>query len=182
MAQCRRDRRGARGAAALEPQDAAAARWRRSGSAVRPSRRQDESGLTQARDWQPFAREAATLRPIARRLLLRPVRLGAGWRRARHLPPAITSRKSTARGPRSRAMSPDLPHADRSCPLHQARWDDGRGRIDETGTCVLYFTRAEIEDGALAGKRAGTRLGGRSDRPVLPRNPGLGPAPLPDGR
>jgi membrane-bound lytic murein transglycosylase A len=28
----------------------------------------------------------------------------------------------------------------------------GRGRIDQTGTCVLYFTRAEIEDGALAGK------------------------------
>jgi membrane-bound lytic murein transglycosylase A len=28
----------------------------------------------------------------------------------------------------------------------------GRGRIDETGTCVAYFTRPEIEDGALAGK------------------------------
>ena len=28
----------------------------------------------------------------------------------------------------------------------------GRGRIDPTGTCVLYFTRAEIEDGALNGK------------------------------
>jgi len=28
----------------------------------------------------------------------------------------------------------------------------GRGRIDATGTCTLYFTRAEIEDGALAGK------------------------------
>jgi membrane-bound lytic murein transglycosylase A len=28
----------------------------------------------------------------------------------------------------------------------------GRGRIDQTGTCVPYFTRAEIEDGALAGK------------------------------
>ena len=28
----------------------------------------------------------------------------------------------------------------------------GRGRIDGTGTCVLYFTRAEIDDGALAGK------------------------------
>jgi membrane-bound lytic murein transglycosylase A len=28
----------------------------------------------------------------------------------------------------------------------------GRGRIDETGTCVLYFTRPEIDDGALAGK------------------------------
>jgi membrane-bound lytic murein transglycosylase A len=28
----------------------------------------------------------------------------------------------------------------------------GRGRIDETGTCMLYFTRQEIEDGALANK------------------------------
>jgi membrane-bound lytic murein transglycosylase A len=28
----------------------------------------------------------------------------------------------------------------------------GRGRIDSTGTCVAYFTRPEIEDGALAGK------------------------------
>jgi membrane-bound lytic murein transglycosylase A len=28
----------------------------------------------------------------------------------------------------------------------------GRGRVDETGTCVLYFTRPEIEDGALNGR------------------------------
>ena len=28
----------------------------------------------------------------------------------------------------------------------------GRGRIDETGTCVPYYTRPEIEDGALANK------------------------------
>ena len=28
----------------------------------------------------------------------------------------------------------------------------GRGRLDQTGTCVLYYTRAEIEDGALAGQ------------------------------
>ena len=28
----------------------------------------------------------------------------------------------------------------------------GRGRIDEAGQCVLYYTRAEIEDGALANK------------------------------
>jgi membrane-bound lytic murein transglycosylase A len=28
----------------------------------------------------------------------------------------------------------------------------GRGRIDETGACTLYFTRPEIDDGALAGK------------------------------
>jgi membrane-bound lytic murein transglycosylase A len=28
----------------------------------------------------------------------------------------------------------------------------GRGRIDSNGTCTLYFTRAEIEDGALNGR------------------------------
>ena len=28
----------------------------------------------------------------------------------------------------------------------------GRGRIDETGTCTLYFTRQEIDEGALANK------------------------------
>ena len=28
----------------------------------------------------------------------------------------------------------------------------GRSRIDETGTCVPYYSRAEIEDGALANK------------------------------
>jgi membrane-bound lytic murein transglycosylase A len=28
----------------------------------------------------------------------------------------------------------------------------GRGRIDANGQCMLYFTRAEIEDGALAGR------------------------------
>jgi membrane-bound lytic murein transglycosylase A len=28
----------------------------------------------------------------------------------------------------------------------------GRGRIAEDGTCVLYYTRAEIEDGVLAGR------------------------------
>ena len=28
----------------------------------------------------------------------------------------------------------------------------GRGRIDETGVCVLYYTRPEIEDGAIANR------------------------------
>src|SRR4029079_2951538 len=28
----------------------------------------------------------------------------------------------------------------------------GRGRVDQTGTCVLYFTRPEIEDGVLANR------------------------------
>ena len=37
----------------------------------------------------------------------------------------------------------------------------GRGRIDETGQCVLYYTRAEIEDGALAGR--GLEIGWAAD-------------------
>jgi membrane-bound lytic murein transglycosylase A len=37
----------------------------------------------------------------------------------------------------------------------------GRGRIDETGTCVLYYTRAEIEDGALADR--GLEIGWAAD-------------------
>ena len=36
------------------------------------------------------------------------------------------------------------------CPLPDGR--TGRGRIDETGQCVYYFSRAEIEEGALAGR------------------------------
>ena len=50
----------------------------------------------------------------------------------------------------------------------------GRGRIDQTGACVLYFTGAEIET-ARSPARAGARLGQGPGRAVLPRNPGLGP-------
>jgi membrane-bound lytic murein transglycosylase A len=38
---------------------------------------------------------------------------------------------------------------------------EGRGRVDESGTCVLYFTRAEIEDGALASR--GLEIGWAAD-------------------
>jgi membrane-bound lytic murein transglycosylase A len=38
---------------------------------------------------------------------------------------------------------------------------EGRGRIDETGTCVLYYTRAEIDDGALANR--GLEIGWAAD-------------------
>ena len=42
-------------------------------------------------------------------------------------------------------VPPDLVHCT------QPDGTNGR-RVDETGTCTLYYTRAEIEDGALAGK------------------------------
>jgi membrane-bound lytic murein transglycosylase A len=57
----------------------------------------------------------------------------------------------------------------------------GRGRIDETGRCVLYFTRAEIEDGALAGK--GLEIGWAADPVELffIEIQGSGELRLPDG-
>ena len=57
----------------------------------------------------------------------------------------------------------------------------GRGRIDESGTCVLYYSRAEIEDGALANK--GLELGWAADPIELffLHIQGSGRLKLPDG-
>jgi len=57
----------------------------------------------------------------------------------------------------------------------------GRGRIDETGTCVPYYTRAEIDDGALAGK--GLEIGWAADPLELffIEIQGSGELRLPDG-
>ena len=58
----------------------------------------------------------------------------------------------------------------------------GRGRIDETGTCVLYYTRAEIEAGALADK--GLEIGWAAD-PIehfFLQIQGSGRLLLPDGQ
>jgi membrane-bound lytic murein transglycosylase A len=58
----------------------------------------------------------------------------------------------------------------------------GRGRIDETGTCVLYYTRPEIEAGALAGK--GLEIGWAADPIELffLQIQGSGRLLLPDGQ
>ena len=64
-----------------------------------------------------------------------------------------------------------LPAATATVPIYRAPPDlmrctrpdgaTGRGRVDETGTCVLYFTRGEIQDGALANK--GLEIGWAAD-------------------
>ena len=58
---------------------------------------------------------------------------------------------------------------------------EGRGRIDETGTCVLYYNRAEIEDGALANR--GLEIGWAADPVELffLQIQGSGRLLLPDG-
>ena len=60
--------------------------------------------------------------------------------------------------------------------------DSGRGRVDQKGYCVLYYTRAEIEDGALAGR--GLEIGWAADPIELffLQIQGSGRLKLPDGQ
>ena len=116
-------------------------------------RRQDATGLTSQDDWRQVCTDVLIARaPDARAAWFRSVfdlvRVGDGKAFATgYYEPEIAG---------SRVQLPGY------VPIHRVPPDlirctkpdgtTGRGRIDETGTCTLYFTRAEIEDGALAGK------------------------------
>jgi membrane-bound lytic murein transglycosylase A len=114
--------------------------------------RTDTSGLTQAVDWQPLCAQAATLDPS-----FAPgffyygfdwVKVGDGRAfMTGYYEPEIEGSRTPQPGyvPIYR-LPPDLVRCTKP------DGTTGRGRIDETGTCALYYTRAEIEDGALAGK------------------------------
>lgn len=114
--------------------------------------RNDSSGLTRGADWREVCAQAASLDPT-----FAPgffyyafdwVKVGDGRAFATgYYEPEIEGSRTPQPGyvPIYRAP-PDL--------IRCTKPDGttGRGRIDATGTCVLYYTRAEIEDGALAGK------------------------------
>jgi membrane-bound lytic murein transglycosylase A len=115
-------------------------------------RRQDKSGLALPQDWAPLCAEAATLAPEQAATFFRDrfdwVRVGNGKAFATgYYEPEIEGSRTPLPGyVPIYSLPPDLIQCtkpDRTT---------GRGRIDETGTCTLYYTRAEIEDGALAGK------------------------------
>ena len=115
-------------------------------------KRQDQSGLTGAQDWAAVCAEAATVTPANAATFFRDrfdwVSVGQGKAFATgYYEPEITGSRTPQPGyiPIYRAP-PDLTRCTR------ADGQTGRGRIDETGTCTLYYTRAEIEDGILAGK------------------------------
>ena len=143
----------------LEPprvlaQDEAAralAAFRASCSAV--SSRTDASGLTQPADWRPLCAQAATLdQSFAPGFFYYGfdwVKVGDGRAFATgYYEPEIEGSRTPLPGyvPIYRAP-PDLVRCT------QPTGQTGRGRIDPaTGVCTLYYTRAEIEDGALAGK------------------------------
>jgi membrane-bound lytic murein transglycosylase A len=114
--------------------------------------RVDGSGLTQGSDWRSPCLQAASLDPS-----FAPgffyygfdwVKIGDGRAFATgYYEPEIEGSRTAQPGyvPIYR-LPPDLVRCTKP------DGTTGRGRIDETGTCVLYYTRAEIEDGALAGK------------------------------
>lgn len=116
------------------------------------STRNDASGLTQPGDWRGVCAQAASLDPS-----FAPgffyygfdwVKVGDGRAFATgYYEPEIQGSRTPQPGyvPIYR-LPPDLVRCTKP------DGTTGRGRIDETGTCVLYYTRPEIEDGALANK------------------------------
>lgn len=116
-------------------------------------RRQDASGLTSGADWRGVCTEAATLDPsYAQGFFFHRfdwVRVGDGRAFATgYYEPQVIGSRTPVPG---------------AVPLHRTPSDlirctrpdggSGKGRIDpRTGQCTLYFTRAEIEDGALNGR------------------------------
>ncbi len=116
-------------------------------------RRQDRSGLTQIGDWNAVCTEAASMSDAyAASFFFHRfdwVRVADGNAFATgYYEPELGGSRMRAEGyevPIYRTP-PDLIRCTR------ADGQTGRGRMDESGRCVLYFTRAEIEDGALAAK------------------------------
>ena len=145
-------------------------------------KRQDQSGLTVAADWQPLCAEASILPPTSAAAFFRDrfdwARVGPGEAFATgYYEPEI-------RGSRTRQPGYETPVYGVPADLVRCtRLDggEGRGRIDETGTCVLYFNRSEIEDGALANR--GLEIGWAADPVELffLQIQGSGRLLLPDG-
>ncbi len=145
-------------------------------------RRQDQSGLTLPSDWQPLCAEAATLSPASAAAFFRDrfdwVRVGAGE--------AFTTGyyEPEIRGSRMQQPGYDVPIYAKPDDLVRCYGPEGtgRGRVDHEGYCVLYYTRAEIEDGALQGR--GLEIGWAADPIELffLQIQGSGRLLLPDGQ
>lgn len=124
-------------------------------------RREDRSGLTQLADWQEVCAAANASEPDPRRFFLdnfQPVRVGTGEAFATgYFEPEIRGCRVRKPGCETpvyatpddliRQWPADMPESERT----------GRpplGRIDASGNFVSYYTRAEIEDGALENRQA----------------------------
>jgi len=145
-------------------------------------RRSDQSGLTATGDWLPLCTEASSLAPANAAAFFRDrfdwARVGKGEAFATgYYEPEIA-------GSRTPALGYEVPVYAKSDDLVRCYGPDGkgRGRVDHEGYCVLYYTRAEIEDGALAGR--GLEIGWAADPIELffLQIQGSGRLLLPDGQ
>ena len=115
-------------------------------------RRQDQSRLTRSGDWSALCAEAASLQPdyapgfFYHRFEWVRVADGRAFATGYYEPEIEGSRVPLPGYTPIYGVPSDLVRCTRP------DGGTGRGRIDRSGTCVLYYTRAEIEDGALAGK------------------------------
>nr|WP_294121185.1 murein transglycosylase A [Sphingomonas sp.] len=146
------------------------------------TRRQDQSGLTSAADWLPLCEEAASLPQANAAAFFRDrfewVRVGAGEAFATgYYEPEILGSRTAANGY-------EVPIYAKPDDLARCYGPDGtgRGRVDHEGLCILYYTRAEIEDGALANRAL--ELGWAADPIELffLQIQGSGRVKLPDGQ
>jgi len=144
--------------------------------------RADQSGLTQPSDWPPLCSEAATLATEHAAAFFRDrfdwARVGNGDAFATgYYEPEIA-------GSRSQAPGYAVPAYAKPDDLVRCYGPDGkgRGRVDHEGYCVLYYSRSEIEDGALAGR--GLEIGWAADPIELffLQIQGSGRLKLPDGQ
>lgn len=117
------------------------------------TRRTDKSGLTNPADWLGVCSQAAYVQPGGAAAFFQGafdwVRVGDGKAFATgYFEPEIPASPVQVPGydVPIYVTPPDLTRC--TLPTGQT----GRGRIDENGQCILYFSRAEIENGALAGK------------------------------
>ena len=124
--------------------------------------RKDGSGLTQPGDWAAVCAEAASVAPGGEAAFFRDqfdwVRIGEGkaFSTGYYEPEIVGSRVATPAATVPVYAKPgDLVRCTRP------DGKTGRGRIDSSGICVPYFTRTEIEQGALAGK--GLEIGYAAD-------------------
>lgn len=123
--------------------------------------RNDVSGLTHPADWQALCAQAAALDPgFAPGFFYYGfdwVKVGDGRAFATgYYEPEIEGSRTPRPGyaPIYR-VPPDLVRCTRP------DGSTGRSRVDQTGTCVPYYTRAEIDQGALAGR--GLEIGWAKD-------------------
>jgi len=115
-------------------------------------RRQDQSGLAQGQDWAPLCAQAASVAPEQAAAFFRDnfdwVRVGNGKAFATgYYEPEIQGSRTPQPGYAPIYMvPPDLVRCTRP------DGTTGRGRIDQNGNCVPYYSRADIDNGALANR------------------------------